>query len=110
MSLRGIVLALAGFCGCATALNAQPLPPCLFGQTGSGCSVGSSFSFDLGQFFQLGEIASIIDGLSTPDFTVTFTYSLQLTSGTLPPGLSLSPSGLISGTFSASGDYKFIIT
>jgi uncharacterized protein (TIGR03437 family) len=104
MSIRGMVLALAGLWGCATALNAQVLPPCLFGQDTAGCTVGSSFSFDLGQFFELGELASIINGIDGAEFTYNFAAT-----GSLPPGLSLTPSGLLSGTFSQGGNFSFSI-
>src|ERR1700685_489655 len=110
MSFRGLILSLAGLWGCAIALNAQAipaLPPCLFGQDeGPSCTVGAPFSFDLGGFFELPELASILNGITGADFT----YSLTLTGGSLPPGLSFSPSGVISGTFTASGDYSFTIT
>ncbi len=33
-----------------------------------------------------------------------------ITQGALPPGLSLSPSGVVSGTTSASGDFAFAVT
>ncbi|RLD13606.1 MAG: hypothetical protein DRI28_05525, partial [Caldiserica bacterium] len=37
-------------------------------------------------------------------------YTWSLTSGVLPPGLTLSPSGLISGTPTTSGTYNFTAT
>jgi phosphodiesterase/alkaline phosphatase D-like protein/outer membrane protein OmpA-like peptidoglycan-associated protein len=37
----------------------------------------------------------------------TYTFALMSGSGALPPGLSLSSAGLISGTPSATGDYSF---
>jgi hypothetical protein len=99
-----MVLALAGLWGCATALQAQVLPPCLFGEDTAGCTVGSSFSFDLGQFFELGELVSLINSIDGAQFTYQFAAS-----GNLPPGLSLTPNGLLSGTFSQSGDFNFTI-
>jgi large repetitive protein len=36
-------------------------------------------------------------------------YSFSISSGTLPTGLSLSPSGLISGTPSAAGTFSFVV-
>jgi len=115
MSFRGLILSLAGLWGCASALHAQAipaLPPCLFGQDeGPSCAVGAPFSFDLGQFFELSELASLFNSFSsfTGD-TFSFVYTLSVTDGSLPPGLSLTPSGLLSGTFGASGDYNFTIT
>lgn len=99
-----MVLALAGLWGCATALQAQVLPPCLFGEDTAGCTVGSSFSFDLGQFFELGELVSLINSIDGAQFTYQFAAS-----GNLPPGLSLTPNGLLSGTFSQGGDFNFTI-
>ena len=40
---------------------------------------------------------------------IVFKYSFSATGG-LPPGLTLSPSGLLSGTFTASGDFSFTLT
>jgi hypothetical protein len=37
-------------------------------------------------------------------------YSWSITEGTLPPGLSLSSTGMLSGTPSASGTFNFVIT
>jgi large repetitive protein len=36
-------------------------------------------------------------------------YSFALTSGSLPPGLSLSPTGVLSGTVTALGNYTFTV-
>lgn len=38
------------------------------------------------------------------------TYTFAITSGSLPPGLTLSPSGLLSGTPTLAGGYTFTIT
>jgi uncharacterized protein (TIGR03437 family) len=105
MTLRVLMLSLVGLLGCA-ALNAQALPPCGIYDT-TACTVGSSISFDFGQFFDLEEIASIFN---TDDEGVTFTYSFAVTSGTLPPGLTLTSSGLLSGTLAAAGQFQVTIT
>jgi hypothetical protein len=79
---------------CAGILSAQPpegLP---------SATVGVPFSLDFGQ--GLDSIPSIPD--------VQFVYSFVVTSGALPPGLSLSPSGLLSGTPTTAGTYSFGIT
>ena len=65
-----------------------------------GAVVGVPFSLDFGQ--GLDEIPPIAD--------VQFTYSFTVSSGSLPPGLSLSPSGLLSGTPTTAGNYTFGIT
>ncbi len=36
-------------------------------------------------------------------------YTWSFAGGTMPPGLSISPSGVLSGTFTATGSYKFLI-
>ncbi len=109
MSFRAFVLLIAGFCGCA-ALQAQipALPPCLGlgGPGDAGCTVGSSFDYDFGQLFGLEALVAEIDSAGDG---ILFTYSVSAT-GTLPPGLTLSPSGLLSGTFTASGDFSFTLT
>jgi uncharacterized protein (TIGR03437 family) len=85
-------------------LQAQAVPPCLFGVAG-GCSVGSSFSFDFAQLFELQTLASIFNGIDD----VEFTYTFDANGGGLPPGVTLSPSGLLSGTFTQSGLFSFNI-
>jgi hypothetical protein len=40
----------------------------------------------------------------------TAPYSFAVTSGVLPPGLSLSSAGLLSGTLTSSGNYTFTVT
>ncbi|MBE5315011.1 MAG: putative Ig domain-containing protein [Xanthomonadales bacterium] len=37
-------------------------------------------------------------------------YSFALASGTLPPGITLSPTGLLSGTPNTTGSYTFVVT
>ncbi len=64
------------------------------------CPQGSSFSFDFGQYF------SQINGeISGTGFTYSFSFALG--GGTLPPGLTVTPSGLISGTLTTAGTYNF---
>jgi uncharacterized protein (TIGR03437 family) len=109
MSYRGIAISLAVFCCCALSLNAQI--PCNIGSVLPGaanttCSVGSSFSFDFGQSFELSDLASLINGFGGIDFTYSFTVS----DGTLPPGLALSSSGVLGGTFTQGGDFGFTVT
>ena len=112
MLVRRLVLTVAGLWGCATVLHAQTipqLPSCLSfeGESGAGCTVGSSFSFDFGQLFELSEIASIVNSAGEG---LSFTYNFAASGGSLPPGLSLTPSGLLSGTFTQSGNFSFTIT
>lgn len=93
---------------CATALHAQLLPceVASVTETSQTCAVGSSFYFDLGALFELGELTSIIDGNSGASFTYTF----AVTAGALPPGLTLTPSGLFTGTLTAAGTYSFTVS
>lgn len=107
-----LILSLATLSACTFSLQAQNIPTfpsCLslegFGSPSSTCTVGSSFSYDFGQLFELSEIQGL---LNESGLNVTFTYSFAAT-GDLPPGISLSPSGLLSGTFTQSGDYSFSI-
>lgn len=111
MSLRGCILSFAGLIGCAAALSAQSVPvfpTCLSFEAiggGTGCAVGSSFSYDFGALFQFDAVAAEINSLGDG---ITFTYNFSVT-GMLPPGISVTPSGLISGTFTQSGNYSFMI-
>jgi uncharacterized protein (TIGR03437 family) len=109
MLIRGFVLSLIGFCGSA-ALHAQipVLPACVtsFGEGSSvGCSVGSSYSFDFGQLFGLEELASTVNGADGLALLYSFTAT-----GNVPTGLTLSSSGLLSGTLAAAGDFNFTLT
>jgi uncharacterized protein (TIGR03437 family) len=87
--------------------SAIPTIPC----TGAGssatslnCAQGASFSYDVGQ--ELEQITTMFNGMPG----VAYTYSFAVTAGTLPPGLTLSPSGVLSGTLTAAGQFTFTIT
>jgi uncharacterized protein (TIGR03437 family) len=100
MALRGFVLSLLGLLGCATTLHAQDLP-C----NGTlECAQGSAFSLDIGQ--GLDQVDSLINTLPG----ISYSYNFALTGGTLPPGLALTPSGLISGTLTTAGQFSFTLT
>ena len=86
--LLSLSLVLAGLL-CAQPPNGLP-----------AATVGIPFSLDFGE--GLDQIPSVPD--------VQFTYSFTVSSGTLPPGLTLSPSGLLSGTPTTAGTYSFGIT
>jgi uncharacterized protein (TIGR03437 family) len=84
-----------------------PTIPCAgagSGATSLNCAQGASFAYDVGQ--ELEQITSMFNG--TPG--VAYTYSFAVTAGTLPPGLTLSPSGVLSGTLTAAGQFTFTIT
>ena len=115
MVLRGFVLSPLGVWGCNTALHAQsiPAPPPLCTNSVSGdtgtitCPQGTSFYYDLGQVYDplVAVFAqySGIDGLF-------FKYSFAATGGSLPPGLTLSPNGVFSGTLTTAGTFDFSFT
>ena len=65
-------------------------------------TVGVPFTFDFGQVLGLQNIPPV-EG-------ATFTYSFGLTGGSLPPGISLGASGLLSGTPTTPGQYSFALT
>lgn len=108
MVLRGFAFSLVGLWGCACALNAQVLPCEVSSptETSQTCTQGSSFYYDLGSLFELGELSSIINSIAG----VEFTYSFSITGGDLPPGLTLSPNGVFSGTLTAAGQYSFTLS
>jgi large repetitive protein len=61
--------------------------------------------------------ATLPDGTYNSDYSQTVTasggttaYTFAVTSGSLPPGLSLSSTGVLSGMPSAAGNYNFSIT
>ena len=86
-----LLLVSLSLCCCAVTIRAQsPLPNGI---------VGVPYSTDLA------------DGLASPPaipgFQVSYNYTLA--SGMLPPGLSLSPSGLISGIPTGAGTFTFLV-
>ena len=99
------MLAFCGLLGCAASINAQSIPtlPC---EGSFVCAEGSSLSFDLGALLELQELASIINGIPGASFTYTF----AVTGGALPPGVTLSQSGLFSGTFTQAGTFSFTVS
>ncbi len=103
MRLRAFVLLFAGFLGCA-ALKAQ-IPGCLDSEAGVACTVGSAFSIDFGQLFDLPMLVSLVSGDGG-----TLTYTFTVTAGSLPPGLTLTQSGLLSGTFTQAREFEATMT
>src|SRR5271170_4673395 len=111
MLIRVFVLSIVGLWGFNAALNAQVLPPCssssVSGGASAACLQGSSFSYDLGQEFE--QIASLFAEFGGVD-GLFFKYSYSLSGGSLPPGLTLSPSGLLGGTLASAGQFDFTLT
>jgi uncharacterized protein (TIGR03437 family) len=111
MLLRVLVLSVVGLWVSAAAVNAQVVPPCSTSSSSSSatlsCSQGSSFSYDLGQEFE--QITALIAQFGGID-GIFFKYSFSVTGGSLPAGLTLSPSGLLSGTFASAGQFSFTLT
>jgi uncharacterized protein (TIGR03437 family) len=91
-------LALLGLLFAGFAAHAQPP------QIPSAATVGVPYTFDFGQSFQ-GIPTSISGGGETVQLTWAFTAS-----GSLPPGMTLTSEGLLSGTPSTAGTYNFNIT
>ena len=54
-----------------------------------------------------GQSVAYSQQMSTPNGTAPYTYVVE--SGSLPPGLNLSSSGLLSGTPTALGTYNFVM-
>src|SRR5437868_1637733 len=77
---------------------AQPVP-----SVPTTATVGVPYTLDFGQLFGLQQIPPNTEG-------VTFTYSFLTSGGSLPPGISLSAGGLLSGTPTTAGQYSFTIT
>ena len=65
-------------------------------------ALGEPYSFDIGQAF--AEIQAVLQGIPGVDFSFSFKVSAGL-----PPGISLTPTGVFSGTPTAAGDYPFTI-
>ena len=85
-----------------------------FTETASGATTTASLALHL-------EASPVITTTSVPDGTTGTAYSQQLTAtgnagtwavtlGHLPPGVTLSESGLLSGKPTATGDYGFRVT
>ncbi len=104
MSLLRSALLVLGLSSCA-ALYAQSQACTVDDSTATAtCPQGTSFSQDPDQLFS--ELASILSGI--PE--LSFSYTVSVGSGTLPPGLTLSPSGLLNGTLTTAGTFSFSTT
>ncbi|MDE3198037.1 MAG: putative Ig domain-containing protein, partial [Acidobacteriota bacterium] len=60
-------------------------------------------------------LANAVANFEFPPQTISATggippYTFSVTDGTLPPGLNLDPSGMLSGTPTSSGNYTFTVT
>lgn len=97
-----LVLGSSG--GGTTAVPTIPCASASSTQSNVSCAQGSSFSFDLGP--ELEQITTMYNGMPG----LVYTYSFAVTAGTLPPGLTLSPSGVLSGTLTSAGTFTFSIT
>jgi uncharacterized protein (TIGR03437 family) len=113
MRLRGLALSLLIFLGFVAGLNAQgqvPTPPsqCTSNATAIlTCPQGLAFYFDLGQVYDpLEAVFGELNGLDG----IFFDFSFAVTAGSLPPGLTLSPNGVFSGTLTTAGQFNFTLT
>src|SRR5258705_5019710 len=76
----------------AAVLSAQP-------PTSADATVGVPYTLDFGS--DLRDLPTSIEGIS-----ITYTFTAG---GGLPPGLSLKPDGLLSGTPTTPGQYNFTV-
>jgi uncharacterized protein (TIGR03437 family) len=74
-----------------------------YGPAPNPATVGVPYTYDLGALLGLQSIPPTTDG-------VTFSYSFAVTGGSLPPGISASGGGLLSGTPTTAGQYSFTLT
>jgi len=98
--LKYVSVSVLVACFLASGLSGQNI---LFGDL----AVGTPYSFDFGEGFSEIPTSGSVDGIS---YSVTFSYNFTVSSGSLPPGLTLSPSGLLSGTPTEGGTYTFTLT
>jgi uncharacterized protein (TIGR03437 family) len=92
MFQRITLIAILLSCAAVAPLNAQSFPD---------ATVGVPYSFDFGEFFGLSGLPA------TPG--VDFSFSFTLAGGSLPPGISLTSTGLLSGTPTTAGPFQFTI-
>ena len=128
MTPSGSVTILHAFADGTAADGANPSAPLvqgsdgnLYGTTANGGTTGGGTAF---QLFLTNGIANPVVIASTPAPTITlgaplnFAFTAQgspapafsVTSGSLPPGLTLSSTGILSGTPTVQGNYVFTIT
>src|SRR5215469_7442946 len=81
-----------------TIAFAQPGPP-----VAPAATVGVPYTFDFAQVLGLQNLPAAAPGVS-------FSYTFKLSSGSLPPGITLSAGGLLSGTPTTAGQYNFALT
>lgn len=96
----GVALLICSLAGLARAQSGG----FLFGDL----TVGVPYSFNFGEGLSAIPLSGSesVDGFS---YSYEVTFGFTLAGGALPPGLTLSPSGLISGTPTQSGNYTFTI-
>ena len=76
--------------------------------TGPGsAAVGVPYTYDTARALGLDSFTQLLSSLGTQDgFSFTFSFN---SSGNVPPGLTVSPNGLVSGTPTTAGQYDFTI-
>jgi len=95
---RALIVALLLFCSSSLIFAQFDIPP---------ATVGVPYSVDLSAALFGGELSTIEQYFSQAG--VNFSISFSAGSG-LPPGLSLSSAGVVSGTPSASGTYPVTVS
>src|SRR5580704_15856085 len=83
-------------CASSSVLEAQVLPQ------DYQATVGVPYSFDYAAAIGISQIPALLPA----GFTFTYTFSSSAGSS-LPPGLTISPAGVISGIPTQAGDYTF---
>jgi len=89
---------------CCSAILAQPGPV----STKSTIPVGTPYTLDIGQATGLSAALSSIPTGNLGN-GISLTWSFVVGSGSLPPGLTLSASGVVSGTPTTPGTYSFVV-
>ncbi len=95
MHFRILLLLLFAAWASSNALSAQTALCTSASGPGPVCTQGSFFSYDVSQNF--------------PQI-LSNAYSFAVTAGSLPPGLTLGPSGLLTGTLTTAGEFSFTVT
>ncbi len=116
MRFGAFALWLVGLWSCTAALHAQgyaptPPSPCSADVGGTTatltCPQGMNFYYDLGEVYE--PLTAAFAAVPSTD-GVFFKFSFTVTGGSLPPGLTLTPSGVFSGTLTTAGQFNFTLT
>jgi uncharacterized protein (TIGR03437 family) len=116
MRFGAFALWLVALWSCTSALHAQgsvpAVPsPCSADVGGTSatltCPQGFDFYYDLGEVYE--PLTAAFASLGNTDGAF-FKFNFAVTGGSLPPGLTVSPSGVFSGTLTTEGQFNFTLT